>query len=319
MALGCGSCQPSASATTSSPEPVPAAGQRLLRGEGCSPCPQPSLPHAATATPTCAGEGDVAARILRGTLGTGTVCFSPAHFQILRGFCSDQPQSCQGRAQWLTQALQEATGKGTSSTSSPPLPPTQLCLALGPVPQNPGQNCPTTYSLLCGWKPKHRSPRRPSERALPKASHLPAILPAIFPMGSLCTCGSAPLWQSCLSQARSSMGTQVRGGQPSFHSSSTSLETLLLIHRQGQAKRSLCLAQAGPQRGYSSLWGLRWISWGYRPGAGCSSRAPDTTGGVLGSHIIIIVFRFPERDVGTHPGSLELRQDADAWFHRTVP
>jgi len=68
--------------------------------------------------------------------------------------------------------------------------------------------------------------------------------------------------KSCLAQVRSSTGSWIMGGKPSFHSRWTSLKMLLLTYRQSQSKSRLCLAQAGPQLGYSSLWGLRRISWG---------------------------------------------------------
>lgn len=88
-----------------------------------------SLPCSVMDTKICSGE--VTARMLRGlwqilTLGTGTAASSPGHFQIPCGFCPDWLEPCQGRARWLTQTLQEATGKETSSTSSPAQPPTQL-------------------------------------------------------------------------------------------------------------------------------------------------------------------------------------------------
>lgn len=84
--------------------PHPAQRKFLLQSHACcegrdavSVCCQPSLSHAAMTTTTCTGEGDVAARNLRRTLATSAACFSPSHFQILSGFCSDQPQLCQGR------------------------------------------------------------------------------------------------------------------------------------------------------------------------------------------------------------------------------
>lgn len=82
---GDGSCQPSTPATTASRQQVPAAAQRL------PPAQRPPPP--AMTIVTCAGDGDVAAGILRGTLATGTACFSPARFQLLAGFVRTGP-SC---------------------------------------------------------------------------------------------------------------------------------------------------------------------------------------------------------------------------------
>lgn len=145
-------------------------------------------------TKICSGEGEVTARILRGlwqilTLVTGSAGFSPGQFQILCGFCPDWPGLCQGRAPWLTQTLQEATGKETSSTSSPPQPPTQLHLALGP-----GQDLPAPVQ----GKPEHSSGRSsqkhcrgsPISRPLQPGSPIPAP----SPVGSIhAATGTKPL------------------------------------------------------------------------------------------------------------------------------
>lgn len=148
---GDGSCQPSSPSTAPRPE-VSAAAHHLwhtrnvlllparppllwdghpdlLRGRGCR-CRNP--------------QG-----IMRDLHTCDWHCWIllPGHFQILRGFCPDWPEPCQGRAPWLTQTLQEATGKETSSTSSPPQPPTQLHLALGPK-RGAGPACPCAAGKL---------------------------------------------------------------------------------------------------------------------------------------------------------------------------
>lgn len=206
---GDGSCQPSTPATTASREQVSAAAQRL------PPAHRPPPP--AMTIVTCAGGGDVAAGILRGTLATGTACFSPARFQLLRGFCSERPQLCQGRAQWLTQALQEATGKETSSTSSPPQPPTQLRLHLDPSPKPLGRTVP-------GLSPETLAPpqreaqaqvskttvRNSTTKGPPPPPPPPTPQPGRVSKGiTLPRCRS---WQSCLAHVRSPVGRRVGVG-----------------------------------------------------------------------------------------------------------
>lgn len=130
-------------ATTSSPEQVSAA-EASAASEGCSACWQLSSPHR---------DGHRNLRRGRGR-GRGRRCKNPQgdardrHCWLQPNSLPDprrvlfRPQPCQGRVPRLTQALQEATGKETSSTSSPPQTPTQPCLALGPEPKTPGRTAP---------------------------------------------------------------------------------------------------------------------------------------------------------------------------------
>lgn len=162
----------------------------------------------------CSGDYD------RSSLVTGTAGLSPGHFQILHGLCPDWPEPCQGRAPWLTQTLQEATGKETSSTSSPPQPPTHTAaLGTGTRTQNAGQDLPAPVQLetraqvreitpTASPRVPQLQPGSPTPAPSPAGSLLPWALSCLLPqlaeptghgsgVGSLLLIPLVPAWKCC--------------------------------------------------------------------------------------------------------------------------